>query len=210
MRQQFELLKGACSRYDSGEELEILNIATRLRVLLQGPTSLVGQLHLTRTLRFCDTSTHRLDRNRHPCIANLGVQIEMGVGARWIPLLDGWPDSHPRPPDAGFADWWADPILPRSTEGGLELTPFFSRRQLVLAVANCDGGAHVLARDADYDSLTRDSLSFEVAFRTEQGEGDYQPIRPNPTHACVRQIAHEVIKTLAVNLPSLLDPKHRS
>src|ERR1035437_541864 len=39
LRQQFELLKSACSTYDEGNELEVINIATRLRVILQGPQS---------------------------------------------------------------------------------------------------------------------------------------------------------------------------
>src|ERR1035437_7362780 len=61
LRQQFELLKSACSSYDEGNELEVINIATRLRVILQGPQSLIGQLHLSKDLKFRDTSTHRLD-----------------------------------------------------------------------------------------------------------------------------------------------------
>jgi hypothetical protein len=96
LRQQFELLKSACSSYDEGNELEVINIATRLRVMLQGPQSLIGQLHLSKDLKFRDTSTHRLDPERNICIANIGVKLTPGVGAQWIPLLEGWPDGHPK------------------------------------------------------------------------------------------------------------------
>ena len=81
LRQQFELLKGACSRYDAGDDLEVINIAIRLRVVLQGPASLVGRLHLARDLRFRDTSTHRLDPAHNICIANIDVDLTPG-GAR--------------------------------------------------------------------------------------------------------------------------------
>lgn len=211
LRQQFELLKAAGGRYDEGDELEVLNIAARLRTILEGRASLVEQLCLTKRLLFADTSTHRLDPGRHPCIANLGIHIEIGVGAHWVPLRDGWPEGHPRPPDAAFATWWEEPILPQSNEDGLDRTPVFSRRQLVLAVANWDGGAHVFPRESDYDALTKDSFSFEVAFRTEAGETGFQPVRANATQACVRQIGHEVVKTLAVNLPEVIaDHRRRS
>src|ERR1035437_4359265 len=89
LRKQFEVLKSACIAYDAGDELQIINIAARLRVILNPPKSLIHLLHLQRLLKFRDTSTHCLDPNRHMCIANLGVDIEHGVGARWIPLRDG-------------------------------------------------------------------------------------------------------------------------
>ena len=85
LRQQCELLKGACSRYDAGDDLEVINIAIRLRVILHGPASLVGRLHLAKDLRFRDTSSHRHDPDRNPCIANIGVDLRPG----WSPALSG-------------------------------------------------------------------------------------------------------------------------
>jgi hypothetical protein len=209
LEQQFELLSGACGRYDGGDPLETLNIATRLRVILEGPTSLLVQLRLVNELPFMDTSTHRLDPDRHPCIANLGVKIEAGVGGRWLPLGDGWPDGQPRPPDALFATWWKEPILPKSTEDGFEPTPSFSRRQLVLAVANQDGGTHVLPRDADYDALTTDSFAHEVGFHSPTGEVNFYPMETNASEACIRQIGHEVLRTLERNLPPIINQRRR-
>jgi hypothetical protein len=103
LRQQFELLKIACLAYDNGNELEAINIATRLRVILQGPGSLIGQLRLSKELKFRDTATHRLDDpNRNICVANIGVKIMVGVGTHWIPLLEAWPEDHLRAPSQRF------------------------------------------------------------------------------------------------------------
>jgi len=107
-------------RYDGGDELEVVNIASRLRVILQGPKSLIGQLHLAKDLRFRDTSTHRLDPERNICIANIWPQV-MPDGARWRPLLDGWPNGHPMPPPQHLRAWWTEPIMPTSTPDGLDI-----------------------------------------------------------------------------------------
>jgi hypothetical protein len=203
LRQQFELLKGACSRYDAGDDLEVINIAVRLRVILHGPKSLVGQLHLATDLRFRDTSTHRLDPDRNSCIANIGVDLRPD-GARWRPLLDDWPDGHPKPPPLRFNVWWTEPIMPASGPQGFDHTPRHSRQELVLAVANQDGGAHVGHRDAAYDKLTRDHFTYEVSRRTGDQVSPYEPVQGNPVNVCLRQIAHEVLVTLSLELPAVL------
>ena len=204
LRQQFELLKTACAGYDDGNDLEVLNIATRLRVILHGPGSLVGQLHLAKRLKFRDTSTHRLDPERNICVANIGLKLTVGVGAKWIPLLDGWPEGHPKPPRQRFNTWWGEAILPSSSPDGLDRTPRYARRDLVLAIANQDGGAHVGHRDANYDRLTKDHFTYEFAWRTAEGETSFQPVQGNPANVCVRQIGHEVLRTLELDLPAVL------
>lgn len=106
LRQQFELLKSACASYDSGSQLEVINIATRLRVILQGPQSLISQLKLSKNLKFRDTSTHRLDPDRNICVANIGVELMPGVGA------GGYPSSM-----AGLKDT-PNPLRSGSPAGG--------------------------------------------------------------------------------------------
>jgi hypothetical protein len=203
LREQFELLKGASMRYDGGDELEVINIASRLRVILQGPKSLIGQLYLAKDLRFRDTSTHRLDPERNICIANIWPQV-MPDGAHWRPLLDGWPNGHPKPPPQHLRTWWTEPIMPTSTPDGFDHTPRYSREDLVLSVANQDGGAHVDQRDAGYDQLTRDYFTIEVAIRSGDTVAPYKPVQGNAVNVCIRQIAHEVLFTLSVDLPVAL------
>ena len=203
LRQQFELLKDACSRYDAGNDLDAINIAARLRVILQPPSSLVARLHLAKDLRFRDTSTHRLDPDHHPCIANFGFDV-IPTGARWRPLLDGWPDGQPKPAPQRFHLWWTEPIMPASGPQGFDPTPRYSRQDVVLGVANQDGGAHVDHRDAEYDRLTRDHFTYEIAPTVGDRVSPYQPVQGNPVNACLRQIAHEVLITLTLDLPAVI------
>jgi len=67
-----------------------------------------------------------------------------------------------------------------------------SRRQLVCTMANQDGGAHV---DPELDELyARISRNNELGWTQPTVEGD-RPIVGNEK-AAVRQVAHEVLKTL--------------
>jgi hypothetical protein len=82
-----------------------------------------------------------------------------------------------------FQEWWDQTILWIPEGSSL------SRGDIVMAMANQDGGAHVdEALDAYYDALRR-----ENAMRIRTGTG--APIK-GVELAIVRQIAHEVLKTL--------------
>jgi hypothetical protein len=94
--------------------------------------------------------------------------------------------------------------MPASGPQGLDHTPRHSREDLVLDVARQDGGAHVDHRDAAYDQLTRDHFTYEVATRAGDHISPYQPVQGNPVNACLRQLAHEVLLTLSLDLPAVL------
>jgi hypothetical protein len=199
LRQQFELLKAACLAYDQGDSLQSRNIALRLRVLLHGSGATLALMKVLKHLRFPDTSTMSLPPNSHACIGMLRCVIEQGVGATWVPLLEGWPEGQPRNPDRPFNRWWSAISIPSSEGIG------FSRCDLVTNMANRDGGAHVdLKLSASYDALTRDSLGFEIAFRGPGGQTDFMPVRGNVAEATIRQIGQEVQRALALNLPPIL------
>lgn len=69
----------------------------------------------------------------------------------------------------------------------------WSRKQLILVLANQEGGAHVdPALDARYDALARkNGLGWSVTHG-----GTNQPFNGNVVSVAVRQIAYEVIETL--------------
>lgn len=69
----------------------------------------------------------------------------------------------------------------------------FSRRDIVLAVANQDGGAHVDPElDEDYAALSKDNT---LGWHFSVG-GTETEFPDNPVPASIRQIAHEVLVTL--------------
>lgn len=85
-----------------------------------------------------------------------------------------------------FADWWNAPAS-RDLKGRV-----LSRAEIVLAVANKDGGAHVDPElDEPYAELSRsNALGFYG--------GTAEKLEPlsEPERVIVRQIAHELLKTL--------------
>jgi hypothetical protein len=79
-----------------------------------------------------------------------------------------------------------------------------TRKGLVLTAANQDGGAHVdPALDETYDKLSRkNALGFVPV-----DNGVARPME-GPERAAIRQIAHEVLKTLRPNYAKM--PSHRA
>ena len=102
--------------------------------------------------------------------------------ARWLP----------------FDKWWNTNII-KDNKGR-----FFNRRELILHVADTDGGAHV---DPDLDEQYMD-LSRNNSLGWVIGEGGNQRPFPPPTMACIRQIAHEVLETLKVKAKDIIEIKY--
>lgn len=188
LRDQVALLINACQSFDGGLQPIGKHIALSLRVLLHQhgrSNALLQQLGL-RSKRFMDTAGELNPKNLMTdcplCMMRIGggqdvylplcTQGGGPLGEQWIP----------------FEDWWNNNVI-KDNKGR-----YFNRRDLVLNVADTDGGAHVdAALDAAYADLSRNnSLGWIMV------DGDIQKPFPPPTMACIRQIAHEVLETLKV------------
>ena len=86
-----------------------------------------------------------------------------------------------------FDDWWNRPVLMDSK--GAE----FSRRGLVLALANKDGGAHIDRLNENTFALVHSNSAGWV--RAGGGDGAVEPV-PTPIYASVKTIAEELLLTL--------------
>jgi len=85
-----------------------------------------------------------------------------------------------------FDDWWNQTVFIDDQKRIL------SRKQLVLTAANQDGGAHVdPSLDETYANLSRNNSLKWVAVEN----GNEYSI-PKPERAAIRQITHEVLRTL--------------
>jgi len=187
LKEQLQLLLLACRNYDSGLEASGKHIALSLRVLLhhRGTSrALLEQLGL-RDQRFLDSAGAVNPRNLlTEC--NLVVMRATTAGGAYIPLVAA--GDPPRPPQKiPFAEWWNEPVLRDKARNT------FCRRELVLHVANTDGGAHVDPElDAAYAGLSR-SNSLAWVFTSESVTKAFEG---RPELACMRQIAEELIGTL--------------
>lgn len=176
-------LKLSSDAFDQGLDGEAKRLAASIRVLCHDTASshsLLGQVGLL-DRKFISTAIPHDPRNRatHNGLAMVAAK---GRDTLYIPMLDGTPYRRRIP----FQDWWAETVFVDDRRATL------SRRDLILAVANQDGGAHVdPSLSETYARLSRhNSLGWVI-----QAGSTSTPI-PKPERAAVRQIAHEVLCTL--------------
>lgn len=180
--EQIDHLKTSCLAFDNGKVSEAVRIAATIRILLhetRNSHSLLGQLGL-RDQPFWDSAAALNDSNLTTHSGLLMVGMGEG-GVRQLPWLDG-PHMKMSPFDA----WWDKVVFRDSNKNSL------SRKKLVLTAANQDGGAHIDPKiDATYQGIKAgETISRKAAM-------DGREITTNsPVPASIRQIGHEVLKTL--------------
>jgi len=181
---QFRFLETSAAAFDSGFEGEAKRLAVTLRVLFhdtKNSHSLLGLLGRKAiecwSLAFPPTPGSLIPHGS--LVAGVfGPQNK----PRYVAPLDDVPEKDQIPLDK----WWTTSVF-LHPDGGL-----LSRRDLVLAAANQDGGAHVdPALDETYARFSRDN----ALGWTYPDQGGQTPLS-GATQAAIRQIAHEVLKTL--------------
>lgn len=181
-----------CECYDRGDDIVALSIATAIRVLVhdtKGSTSLLAHLG-NKSAQYLSTNFRDQLHEIHLGLVrriNVGVNDGAGGEAKYWPLCDERYFPLPREHFTllAFEDWWGERVFenPRSC---------LTRRDLVLAVANKDGGAHFDAEvDVRYDDFRKawSGGSCLVGRRSGFKRG-YDNV---PIHPAVRQIAYELL-----------------
>jgi hypothetical protein len=143
LREQLSFIIKSCKDYDSGDHSEAKRIATSIRVLLhdtQNSKSLFTQLRLKK-IGFLNTAALIVDGEKNAVLGLLQTKItvneDLTLSGQHHPLLSFRPDGWPRARKRFFPEWWNQTVL-TDTQGRK-----FTRRTLVMSVANTDGGAHV-------------------------------------------------------------------
>ena len=194
VKEQLILLQNACEKYDEGVEAFGKHIALSLRVLLHQhgqSRSLLEQLGML-NIKLYDTGGHLDLRNLLTSFKLVTLEISPS-GGRYKPKLVTGPRPE-APVKVNVTTWWNDPVL-KDKQGRL-----FNRRQLILNVADTDGGAHVDPElDEAYMDLSRNnSLGWIFGYGKIE-----QAFEGRPELACMRQIAHELLTTLKESYPEL-------
>jgi len=195
LNEQLALLIHACHSFDSGLQPIGKHIALSLRTLLhhKGQSqALLEQLGF-RAKRYLDTAG-KINPNNLATDCNLCV-MQMGEGnSQYLPrcAVGGsslWPNQW-----LPFDKWWNSNVI-KDNKGR-----FFNRRDLILYVADTDGGAHVDSDlDEEYMDLSRNnSLGWIIH------EGNVEKPFPSPIMACIRQIAHELLETLKIKAKDMV------
>ena len=192
LRAQVDLLATLGEVFDGGRPVAALPLAVTIRVLVHDTSRSHGLLHqlgLVSGLRFSDTALHINPRNLFPTIGLTMMNMTTGPGLDWVAPLDDLspPRIHPPVP---FNHWWNTPVVKD------QMGNTWSRRDLVLHLANREGGAHIDpdAPDEALRALEEDNSVGWTFIDPVVGEGVAMLNGPIPPS--VRQIAHELHRTL--------------
>lgn len=201
LQKQIDFLELSCSAFDSGNENEALRIATIIRVLVHDTDksiSLLTQLIFKSKLIFLDSSLpidpQLVDPKKKEYVFQglpglVGIKVA-SMQAKFIaPLLLREGARGP----VSFSEWWEKGCIPGDNRKR------YSRKQLILWMANKEGGAHVDTKiSMAYRELSNSSLgmSFFVG-------GIKKGFNNSPADASVRQIAWEILNTIKQIFPVL-------
>ncbi|MGE2728521.1 hypothetical protein ACQI4F_03515 [Mycolicibacterium vaccae] len=183
-------LRAAGERFDQGKFAEATVLATRIRDLVHGggaTTALIDQLEVAGRLTWVDTAGVPDPNTAWPtaCLTLMKVGDRSPRGGEFVPKMSLYPPAPIRTRDGDHIDrgsripfehWWTNPVL-RDVDG-VEYT----RRQMVLALAS---------RLPTPVGHAEDATGYE-ALRACASLGPR-----NPVAASVRQIAYEVMQTIA-------------
>jgi hypothetical protein len=181
--EQIQFLRTSAERYDSGIKAEAKRMAVALRILLHdtsNSTSLLCALGEKEAIQYYD-SIEEIDSEK--TISFLGVRITVTRdGATFVPRLTVPPKK------VTFDEWWNRIVIFTPAEN-IE----FTRKDIILSLANTDGGAHVDPElERDYWALSRMKITgWNV--RTQDGAGI---VEHGPELALVRESAHEIVMSL--------------
>ena len=189
LQEQLELLGKLAELYDQGQHSVAKMLAVQARTLLhdtRNSKSLLGQLGLknrkfiSTTVRLPEIQTGTLHVGNYAAL--VGIPLG-GGGADYAPNLDNTINENRK---ISFDEYWNEVIfIDKHNES-------FTRKDIILYLADQDGGAHVdPGLDAKYVELSRrNSLGWQKEEKSE--------IRnlSGVEFASMRQIAHELLKTL--------------
>jgi hypothetical protein len=187
LEDQLELLEYYADLYDSGKVVAAKPIATAVRVLLhdtRNSHSLLSQLD-RKHIEFYDTTgpEKNLLKSDGVRMGRIYGLVGAATNNKFIPLLDEPPPGYKK--WVPFNAYWNRVVFVDSKNNS------FTRNEIILAVANQDGGAHVdPALDKKYVLLSRNN---SLAIKSGH-EGNLKPVEGVET-AAVRQIGHEKMLT---------------
>lgn len=180
---QLGFLKASADAYDEGFDAEAKRLAVSVRVLLHDTDkshSLLGQLDRLGQAFVSTNIPH--DHRNVSTHAGLVMIAAKGKSSKYAAHLDGGPYRR----RLAFADWWNETVVVDDRKEPM------TRRDVVLALANQDGGAHVDPKlNETYAHLTREN-SLGWTYSDGNATGPILQIEL----ATMRQVAHEVLATL--------------
>ena len=191
--EQMEFLRASAQAFDQGLHAEAKRLASTTRTLLHSTDrsmSLLRQLKLLPGMAFWSTT-------RHPHVSPDAIEWDGGahlLQLEYLPKANAWQfyapgpcnDSPPlRPPRLlFFPDWWNETVI--TSQAGTR----FSRRVIVLALANKLGGSHI---EPKLSANEVELMSNPTWITYTVGDSESESAVAEVELHTMRQIAHEVL-----------------
>lgn len=220
MAEQISFLTASCRAYDEGNQAEALRMAVSIRVLVHQTASshsLIHQLGIAGAIPWPNTgrplpphvtySDDGSSKTTRPGVFLRLCRLSMGAGAtKFVPKLDEVAGAA----TTGFDAWWTAPILRSPGDPPLGPPRELTRRDVVLGLANKEGGAHVdpsptfqwwvATRAGGYGRISTSpegTPQWEVSMGklAKATEADGEIV--TPVYASMRTIAAEALHALA-------------
>lgn len=191
LRTQLKFIMNSCQAFDRGEVSEALRISVALRVILhntQKSKSLLSHLDAEGALLLSTAGRGIEEFEELAAIGGWATDFDMRLGhlvgspqgMRYVACLDDVLTTELLP----AMEWWNQLVW---ILNGLNI----SRRDLVLAAANQDGGAHI-------DKDAKLSVEYETLLNTVGGlvSSDPSPDESRRTvFVAIRQMGHELLRS---------------
>lgn len=172
--------------YDDGNEIEALSLAVKIRTLChdtQRSPSLLNQLGIKKDIWLLSTVPQFVPVNPEAYHGLVSKRDTVGpvAAGEFTPLcnvLDGAINKW-----HAFEDWWNELVVNHKAYS-------FSRKDVVLMVANIEGGTYV-NDDADEDYA---NLEYDISVGWTYSDGVKRYLFSNSeAYAAMREIAHEIL-----------------
>ncbi|MDF0377710.1 hypothetical protein [Methylophilus sp. YYY-1] len=220
-----DYLYRSCRAFDAGMENEAIRLSSTLRTLLHQTNksnSILNQMNKLRSLNYVDSgirkniliqtlnqnATPGFKYNFHPIDTGLVIPGFMNNEYKFVaPLVKNrFPPADPKyncvVPVRSYSEWWEDKFIEVSNGNT------FSRKDIVLALANKEGGNHLDPEiEVKFDQLYHDNLDMFGS----TNDAPLESAMPNIAYATVRQITFELMATFDENLgTNLLERTHKN
>jgi hypothetical protein len=180
--------------YDGGNDIIALSIATAIRVLVHDTKASTSLLtHLGRkTVQYLSTNFRDSKETVHLGLVrriNVGVNDGAGGEAKYWPLCDEryFPAPKQNFRFVTFDEWWSERVFENHKS-------YLTRKDLVLSIANKDGGAHFDTEvDERYDDFRKSwSGGSSLVGRRSGMKRGYDNI---PIYPAIRQVGYELLNS---------------
>lgn len=198
LNEQMEFIVNACKLYDEGNYFYAKQIATHIRVLVHDTKQSISLFNLMEkkdTMKFCSTASFPKKAVLHiSFISPVNKVIDGKSEHTFVPNLNE-SGSKSNKKWVNFETWYDQKVLVSGENT-------FTRKDMILYLANKDGGAHIDPYiEERYYKISKGLESFLYS-----SSGPSERLSPNQDkpflnliNAAVRQIAHELILSIRKN-----------